>query len=450
MYTPTYLFQGIIVDSYQHTNIGDNKQKDNYMEDDFIGTTFPTPKGGVLTVVGWDGDRIGTGKKKYTVECNICSKDIELFPNGFKSIKSTLVSGQIPCGCSVGTRWSEYQYDVKVKRKCKEKGYIFHGWEGGFKGNRTKLILENPATENIWGTTNISNFMRGQGDPIVGVRKTAAARTIEDFVYIEDFYKAGFTKDYRFFRNNVRKDSKGYYSLWNYICPLCSNDEYVKAGLCSGVFTSFTNRLKLGKKGCRCSIAYHWTQKQREYQIKKACYEEGLTFIGWENREVGYKNSQSKFQWICTKGHTCETSVGSFLHKGARCKICMIEKQKEQGIAYGYYPERTQEPDSLYILNFDNQYLKVGRSFRLEERIKQLKKTSGVDSIEILQIVNGTHQDIYDLEQFLHGELRDRGFEYETDWGSTECFDSDSLKLVYKLIDEEISESGNTLEIIKL
>lgn len=45
------------------------------MEDDFIGTTFPTPDGGVLTVVGWNGERQGCGSKKYTVECSICSKD---------------------------------------------------------------------------------------------------------------------------------------------------------------------------------------------------------------------------------------------------------------------------------------------------------------------------------------------------------------------------------------
>lgn len=420
------------------------------MEDDFIGTTFPTPKGGVLTVVGWDGERQVCGSKKYIAECSICSKDTELFPDDFKITKSRLVRGGVPCGCSRHTRWSEYQYNVKVERKCKEKGYIFHGWKGSFKGsNKTKLILENPVTENIWHSTTITKFVSGVGDPIEGYLKTAARSTVEGCAHIEDFYKAGFTKDYRFFRNNVRKDSKGRCSFWDYTCPLCSKDDYVKAGVCSGVFTSHMSGLKKGRKSCRCPMKPRMTQEQKEYQINKVCNEEGLTFIGWENREVGYENSYSKFKWICTKGHTCKTSANGFLNHTSRCKICMIEKQKEQGYGYGYYPYRTQEPDSLYILNFDNQYIKIGRSFRLEERVKELKKTSNVDNIEILEIVNGTHQDIYDLEQFLHSELRDRGFEYNTDWGSTECFDSDSLKLVCKLIDEEISESGNTLERCK-
>lgn len=439
MYTPTYLFQWIIVDSYQYTNIGDNKQKDNYMEDDFIGTTFPTPEGGVLTVVSNNG--LKGNKKRYNLTCTICSLDTELFPNSFKSTKSTLVSGQIPCGCGRGTRWSEYQYNVKVQRKCKEKGYIFHGWKGSFKSSRTKLILENPSTSNIWGTSSIKNFLRGSGDP-------TERGWVDDVTNIEDFYRAGFTRDYRFSREKVRKDNKGYYSFWEYACPLCSRDEYVKAGLCSGVFTSHISGLKKGVKSCRCVRNPRWTQEQREYQIQKVCKEEGLTFLGWEDEKVGYKGATtSKLRYICKKGHTCSQLVSNFLHQKVRCNTCAIEKQKEQGVCYGYYPERTQEPDILYILNFDNQYIKIGRSFRLEERVKELKKTSNVDNIEILEIVNGIHQDIYDLEQFLHSELRDRGFEYDTDWGSTECFDSDSLKLVYKLIDEEISDSGNTLEM---
>ena len=40
-------------------------------EDDFIGTTFPTPKGGVLTVLYDNG--LKKNKKKYILNCSICT-----------------------------------------------------------------------------------------------------------------------------------------------------------------------------------------------------------------------------------------------------------------------------------------------------------------------------------------------------------------------------------------
>lgn len=413
--------------------------------DDFIGATFPTPNGWVLTVTGWDGERNGSGNKKYTIECSTCSKDTELFPDGFKSLKGNLVRGQVPCGCAKNPRWSEYQHKVHVQRECKNLGYIFHGWVGEFKGVFTKLELENPKTGNRWESTRIDSFMRGIGDPEESKLKVKEAMTLDDNVHIKAFYKAGFAEDYVFTHNVERVDIKDRCVYWDYICPACSEDEYVKAGVCSGIFTSFIGDLKLGKKACRCSIAYHWTQKQREYQIKKACHEEGLTFIGWGYEEFGYKNFHSKFQWDCSEGHDCKTSVSKFLNDGSRCNICRIDKQKERGVGYGYYPNRAQEADSLYILTFNNHYIKIGRSFDIERRIPELKKESEISNITTLYTVNGVHQEIYNLEQFLHNELRDRGFEYKTDWGSIECFNLDSLKLAYKLIDEEIAYN-NSLE----
>lgn len=409
--------------------------------DDFIGTTFPTPKGGVLTVVSWSGERSGY-IKRYTVECSTCSIDKELFPEDFKSVKGHLVKGAVPCGCAKIPKWNEEQHKVRVQRECAERGYAFHGWVGEFKGNKTKLDLENLKTGNRWGSTNICNFMQGQGDPKERLLKIKESNTVDDSVHIKAFIKAGFTEDHVFTRNTERVTGKGKYIYWNYTCPACSNDEYVKAGVCDGVFTSHISHLKPGRKSCRCGGNYYWTQEQRKYQIEKVCSEEELTFMGWSDEKVGYKNSKSKFSWVCSEGHNCKTDVNSFLHNGTRCMTCRIDKQKEQGAFYGYYPKRTQESDSLYILNFNNQYIKVGRSFDIERRIPELKKESGTTNIELLYSVVGTHQEIYDLEQLLHEELRDRGFEYETTWGSVECFDSDSLGLVCKLISEETNNKS--------
>lgn len=403
------------------------------MEDDFIGTTFPTPKGGVLTVVSWDGERCGSSKI-YTLSCNICSKDTELYPEKFKSEKGKILKGGVPCGCSKKPNWKEHHYSVRVKRECKNRGYIFHGWSGDFKGSQTKLSLENPNTGSVWKSTSIYNFLSGSGDP----QQALLRHKLPDKTHIEDFHKAGFTRDYKFFRNKDKIDGRGFKVYWDYVCPVCSVDEYVKVGLCSGVFSAHRDSLKAGSKSCRCNNTYRWTQEQKEYQINKICKEEDLSFIGWLG---DYENNESKFRWVCQKGHDCITSINNFLCKGIRCNTCW----KVRGIFYGYYPERIQESDILYILNFDNQYIKIGRSFDIDRRIKQLKKESNITTIDTLYLIKGTHQEIYNLEQFLHTELRDRGFEYETDWGSIECFDLDSLKLTYKLVDEELADN-NSLE----
>lgn len=408
--------------------------------DDFIGTTFPTPKGGVLTVVSDKGQK--GSKKRYDLTCSICSKDVELFPEGFKGIKGNLVKGQIPCGCAKIPKWNECQYKIKVQRECKKRGYVFHGWVGEFRGVHTKLDLENPKTGNKWGSTGISDFMQGRGDPEEKRLKVKEANTVDDNVHIKGFHDAGFTSEYKFTRNTERVCSRGYCRYWDYTCPICSKDEYVKAGVCSGVFPSQVGNLKNGRKACRCGRGYLWTQEQREYQIQNVCREEGLTFIGWGNENVGYKNYRSEFKWVCSEGHDCKTSVDCFLNNSVRCMTCEKVRRREQGVLYGYYLERTQEADSLYILNFDNQYIKVGRSFQIDVRINQLKKESGIPNIELLHTMKGLHQEIYTLEQLIHNKLRAEGFEYKTEWGSIECFTLDSLDSVCKLISEETNNKS--------
>lgn len=82
------------------------------------------------------------------------------------------------------------------------------------------------------------------------------------------------------------------------VCPLCSNDEYVRAGLCSGVFVCNIGSTKAGFKTCRCSKNYRWTQEQREYYLRKILTAKGLgvTFVAWES---GYSGAHSKAVLSC-------------------------------------------------------------------------------------------------------------------------------------------------------
>ena len=61
---------------------------------------------GQLEVVGWSGK--SWSAKFYILKCNKCSQDSELFGEGyFRSVKSVLVKGQVPCGCSRNPNWSQ-------------------------------------------------------------------------------------------------------------------------------------------------------------------------------------------------------------------------------------------------------------------------------------------------------------------------------------------------------
>lgn len=140
--------------------------------DDFIGRTFPTPKGGILTVVGICENKSGS-HKRYLCECSLCSKDTELFPELFSALKGTLRGSKkhkpsIPCGCSKHPTWSKEQFTILVKREAYKRGYVFIGYCTEFVGCNTKIKLHNPCTKNTWKTTSIERFLNGTGDPVQG------------------------------------------------------------------------------------------------------------------------------------------------------------------------------------------------------------------------------------------------------------------------------------------
>ena len=100
----------------------ENKKKREKAED-FIGWKSPDGK---LEVIGIIEKSKNT---TFKVTCNECSKDKELFPDGyFVSQKGSLVNGSKPCGCSKQPKWEDWQYLVKAKRVAGERGYIVHGF----------------------------------------------------------------------------------------------------------------------------------------------------------------------------------------------------------------------------------------------------------------------------------------------------------------------------------
>ena len=403
------------------------------MKDSFIGSTFTTPSGGVLNVVG-KLPKIKGKIVKYTVECSLCSEDKELFPETFSVVKGSLAAGSVPCGCATNYRWSKEQNIIRIKRECDKREYKFLGFYGKYKGLSTKLKLYNPVTNNNWHTTSINNLLRGRGDPMQKGINIKSARTLPDDIHRTDFINAGFHTEDKFTRNATKKTKQGKYPYWDFECHICSNDKYVKAGLCSGIFTSSVNNLKAGKKPCRCSEYYRWTKKQREYQIKNICEEEGLTFLGWCNTFINCK--EARFNWVCKEGHLCEnTAVDGFINNGNRCKTC----RNLQGEGNGYYPERAGEQDFLYVMDVISRSIKVGRSFNVEDRRRGVK-SSGKLAVKpkVLQVYTATHEVVYNTEQMILTELRAKGLQYPCNW-TNECFYEGCLTHLQHLLDKWVS-----------
>lgn len=134
--------------------------------DDFCGSTFPTPKGGVLTVVGIVGK--SWHNKKYGLICSKCHTDTELFPDYFETTKRNLVKGIISCGCSPSPKLNEQQRSIIVSREAIKRGHEFRGFVGGkYERTETYLIMYCPD-HGEWKSSTYVNYMCGRGCPSCG------------------------------------------------------------------------------------------------------------------------------------------------------------------------------------------------------------------------------------------------------------------------------------------
>ena len=80
--------------------------------EDFIGWKSEDGKLEVTGIAGKQGRNT-----TFKVKCIECSKDHELFPDGyFISLRQHLVNGAKPCGCSKSPKWVDWQYLILARR----------------------------------------------------------------------------------------------------------------------------------------------------------------------------------------------------------------------------------------------------------------------------------------------------------------------------------------------
>lgn len=138
---------------------------------------------------------------------------------------------------------------------------------------------------------------------------------------ISGFFSTGkFLKGTLFRKTGKYTKTKTNY-IYEVICPICSKDEYVISGACSGKFTCSRAVLNRGGQPCRCGDPKVYSIDIYIYHIKAFCEKEGLIYMGVDGKVKGKK--ETKFKWKCLKGNEHSSRVGLFLEKGSRCSCCI-------------------------------------------------------------------------------------------------------------------------------
>lgn len=318
----------------------------------------------------YDGVRSKVGytyvNKRYMsiIYCPICAKDQELYKDGLFMADSQYKRNKIlPCGCGKSFKYNEEQCTTLVKRAL-PAGMTFVKFTDGFNnGTHSDLDIECPE-HGVFTTNYRSIYLKG----IMCTKCNGTHKTIGDeyIQHVNSLYKTlGFT-----FKRSERTDYEGFKTYLDYTCPVCSNDEYVKSGLCTGVFSLAQSQINGKTKSCRCSSRYSWKQHHIEYQIKKIIKEEGLkdSFVGFK---IPYVNNTTKFTRLCSEHGEYETSVANFKNRRDVCSLCYKSRFNPQKPAYVYL---------VRWYGFGEEYLKFGITNReVLARVKEQYSKSDLD-----------------------------------------------------------------------
>lgn len=217
-------------------------------------------KEGQLKIIGWS-TRLKS-HKVYLLKCSICAQDSELFGEGyFKSVKSSLEIGRVPCGCSFSPRWTKWQFTLLCLRKAEELGHTFLGFEGEWKGQKTKIKMFCEK-HGEWNSGIIGSLINASiGCPKCRDVITTERSTKPNDVMISSFFDTrAFHPDTKFWRSE-RKDSKMRKVFWYMSCPDCGE-----------IGESTSSSLQNGHRSCTCS-----PHRQQECYINRLIDENNNT-----------------------------------------------------------------------------------------------------------------------------------------------------------------------------
>ena len=267
--------------------------------------TFETPKGGVLTVVGIAG-RGNRGVKSYVIHCSQCIKDRELFGDGvFASQKGNLKRGGSPCGCSFNPVWSEEQQEIRIRRYAEKRGYIFDGWAGDFKGNRTKCRLICPE-HGLWESTTLVDVLWGRGCPTCG---GSVPHTRDTF---------------------IKKSIQKHGDIYDYVAVKNFSSNTSKVEIICRTHGPFIQRVANHLRGNGCPTCgnektANKTRKGKDVFVEKA--NKKHVFL-YNYSKVRYNGAHEKVEIICKEHGSFYQSPNHHL-RGDGCPICAGHTQRQ-------------------------------------------------------------------------------------------------------------------------
>lgn len=333
---------------------------------------------------------------KVEILCPDCSKDPEMFGEGkyYTSVQN-LQQGKTPCPCFGIFRYSENQYKVLCRRKSEDLGVDFIGWHGDYKKIYTK--------------------------PLVMCRETGSKKYYKS---IEGFLATKIAKIPVKLLGNSWQGDKG-----NILTVVEQKGEDLKISCseCSKnpqwypeTFESKTWMVlrRSGYSPCGCNPTYSYSNNMLKDINLNWLGKTKLELVSFPPEDFVW-GVKSKVTLRCPSGHVYDKSFDSIINtKTKSCGVCAKDNRN------GFCPDRIEEEDFLYILDFNGEYLKVGRSFIPSDRFVQLSRESGIplEYIKVLQLYKAAHKKVYNTEQKIHDILEEKGYYHHESVWSTETF----------------------------
>lgn len=194
----------------------------------------------ILAVAPYDKGR----NRKYAVKCSVCAQDPYLFGLGIFSTEYFNIQNHIPCGCSGNFLYTEALEYKRMKRVIENFGFSFLGFDGEFKGNKTKCKVVCPEHgESANATVNYILSENRPTCPGCSPHRKSRSRAAPDEEKIAQFMITGvFHPDTIFYRSE-RKTSEG----WRHWFMVC--------GECGTVGETADKQLVKGTRSCECPKA---------------------------------------------------------------------------------------------------------------------------------------------------------------------------------------------------
>lgn len=228
------------------------------------------------------------------------------------------------CPICAGKSKTLEDYLAECQPLAVERGIEILGINGEFIGCDTKMMLRCRHGHE-WNTCSFDNFKRGNGCLVCRYENTRKLQTISDDQHVADFFSTGVFPEGTIFTNTGRSNKFGK-SIWMIECPVCSHDEYVKAGVCNGKFYSRGCHLKQGSIPCRCSTNYRYTKDQITYRVKKTVERKGYVWVGW----IGKPSIRpGKFKYLCLMHGEQIGRADSLLNQDSGCPQCAGHSQQQ-------------------------------------------------------------------------------------------------------------------------